>query len=129
MSRRPRLIDLVLIAVAGVMVVATATEVHRVYALRSRAPQDRVAFRTFLRERGDPIASFAAPQLVRGVGGMDLECATRRPVLSSGWRLCVLLRRTGPLDLRAVRSYRHDFVSRRPSAPSAARSRPRGGRA
>jgi hypothetical protein len=124
---RPRPLDALLLAVACVMLLATASEVHRVYGLRSRAPGDRTAFREYLRRTGRPVAAFATPQLVRGTGPADLECATRRPVLSSGWRLCVLLRRSGPTTERAVRAFRRDLVSRSRSAPSGSSSRPRGG--
>jgi hypothetical protein len=108
LTRRPRVIDVVLVVVATVMLLATVSEVRRIYVLRARAPQDRTAFRAFVRGEGRPVATFAAPELVRGVGGTDLECATRRPVLGSGWRLCLFLRRAGPLADRVIGGFRRD---------------------
>jgi hypothetical protein len=103
--RRPRSLDLLLVAVAAVMVVATARVVANNYHLRGREPADRLAFNaTAPRIAGG--GHFVDVKVNRALPGMDVICGTRVAGGRTSFRLCLLVRHRGPVRARTVGGYR-----------------------
>jgi hypothetical protein len=104
--RRPRLrlLDGLLVSVAIVVAIATAAEVSEFVHLRERLPQDMRAIATYVAHKA-PGQRFGPGKVIRPLHDLDIACAPHRQGRSSDYRLCLLLRRSGPLVRRPVGGY------------------------
>jgi hypothetical protein len=101
---RPRRLDVALVVVGVVMAVATGAEVSANYQLRSREPEDRQALVAHTREV-TPGRRYGLAKVEQAIGGFDVICADRLQRPKPRYRLCLVVRRTGPLADRAVGGY------------------------
>jgi hypothetical protein len=103
--RRPSRRDVALGLVALLMVIATTSDVVDTYRLRERGPEDTRGMRAYTRH-AFPGERFGITKVAQAIAGLDVICADHLKGKRSDFRLCVIVRRTGPVDQRVVGGYR-----------------------
>jgi hypothetical protein len=101
---RPRRLDAILVLVGIVMAVATAAEVGASYQLRTREPEDRQALLAHIK-RVTPGRRYGPAKVEQGIKGFDVICADRLERPKARYRLCLVVRRHGPIAERTVGGY------------------------
>jgi hypothetical protein len=105
LRRRPRRLDVFLVLVGILMAVATGAEVSANYQLRSREPEDRRALVAHVK-RLTPGFRYGPAKVEGAVKGFDIICADRvTSAPQHPYRLCLVVRRSGPLAHRVVGGY------------------------
>lgn len=106
LRRLPRIgpANAVLLAIAVLMVVATAHQVAGQYRERQRLERADHAFSAWNAAHGR--GAFGTMSLVRSVDQLDVVCANRIAAGRPVYRLCLLATRTGPYARRVAGGYR-----------------------